>query len=158
MLVKCLVTLKALLIGQRIKKISKFCSNCGTKIGEPLVPPEIECLEDERILWAGHPSGLASGVTSSTQYILTNQRLKVISGRIGKKHEEIELIRIKDVKVRQGLTDKVQGIGSVEIISSDETDPRLVLKDIKDPINVKELIRISARKEKTGKLRFSERL
>ena len=144
--------------GNEFSEGNKFCLNCGTKIGEPLAPPTIEYLEEESVLWEGRPSGLASGVTSSTQYILTNQRLKVISGRIGKKHEEVELIRIRDVRVRQGLTDKVQGIGSVEIISSDETDPRLVLKDIKDPINVKELIRISARKEKTGKLRYTERL
>ncbi|MCJ7444851.1 MAG: PH domain-containing protein [Methanotrichaceae archaeon] len=139
-------------------KGSKFCSNCGTKIGElPEVQP-VEDLAEEVVLWEGHPSGLTSGITSSTRYILTNQRLKVTSGRIGKKYEEIELIRIKDVKAKEGLKERALGIGSVEIISSDETDPKLFLKDVKDPFNVMDIIRSAARKEKTGKLTYSERL
>ncbi|NYT02302.1 MAG: PH domain-containing protein, partial [Methanosarcinales archaeon] len=90
-------------------------------------------LDEERILWEGKPSGLTTGVTSSTRYILTNERLKISSGRIGKKHEEIELLRIKDVKVKQSLSDRAQGIGNIEILSTDETTPKIVLKDVKDP-------------------------
>ena len=101
---------------------------------------------------------MTSGITSSTFYILTNQRLRILSGRLSKKEEEIELIRIKDIRVKQGLMDRAKGIGDVEVVSADETTPNLVLKDIKDPVGVKETIRNAVRAERSNKLRYQERL
>ena len=134
----------------------KFCSGCGSKIGDATATP-VE-LEEEETIWEGRPSGLTSGITSSTLYILTNQRLRILSGRLSKKEEEIELIRIKDIRVKQGLMDRAKGIGDVEVVSADETTPNLVLKDIKDPVGVKETIRNAVRAERSNKLRYQERL
>ena len=82
----------------------------------------------------------------------------MISGRIGKKEEEIELIRVKDLSVKQGLKDRAVGVGDIEVISADETKSKLTLKDIKDPASVKEIIRNLVRKEKANKMKYQERI
>jgi hypothetical protein len=59
---------------------------------------------------------------------------------IRKKEEQIELIRIKDIELIQGLKDRALGVGDINIISTDEGDPRLKLVDVKNPGEVKDLI------------------
>ncbi len=84
-------------------------------------------------------------------YILTNERLFIIKkGYIGTQKEEIELYKIKDVRVKQGIKDKVIGIGTIEILSVDETTPIIILKQIKNPEYVKEAIRSAVRNSKAN--------
>lgn len=86
-------------------------------------------------------------------YELTNERLKINKqGIITQTRGDIELFKIKDMAVKQGLKDKAMGIGDIEIISSDESDPNIILKKIKDPHDVREQIRnaVKVAKEKVG--------
>ncbi|MDE6111039.1 MAG: PH domain-containing protein, partial [Eubacterium sp.] len=61
-----------------------------------------------------------------------------------------ELYKIKDVAVKQGIKDKVLGIGTIEIMSVDETTPMIILKQIKNPEYVKETIRNAVRNSKAN--------
>ncbi len=78
---------------------------------------------------------------SSTRYRLTTQRLFVQTGLIAKKLEEVELFRVKDVTLHQGVLQRLLGVGNVVVLSSDDTTPQLELAGISNPIDVKEQIR-----------------
>jgi membrane protein YdbS with pleckstrin-like domain len=78
---------------------------------------------------------------ASRKYRITNQRLFVTTGLIARKTEEIELFRIKDVKVDQGILERMLGYGTITVFSSDETAPQLVMIGIGRPVDVKETLR-----------------
>lgn len=54
-------------------------------------------------------------------YEFTDERLIIRRGIIMKSVDEIELYRIKDVKINFSLINQLAGIGSIAIASSDET-------------------------------------
>lgn len=53
--------------------------------------------------------------------------------------EEVNLYRMFDVSLRQSLFDKFFGTGTVTLYSNDERSPRLVLKNIKNPFQVRDM-------------------
>ena len=77
----------------------------------------------------------------STRYRLTTQRLFVQTGLIAKHVEEVELFRVKDVTLSQGVLQRMLGVGNVVVLSSDDTAPQLVLAGIPDPLAAKEQLR-----------------
>jgi uncharacterized membrane protein YdbT with pleckstrin-like domain len=84
-------------------------------------------------------------VISSTSYRLTNERLLIRSGWIAKSVQEIELYRMQDVALDQGILQRIFGVGSVSVVSIDKTTPRLMIKGIVNPEMIKEQIRKSYR-------------
>jgi len=94
-------------------------------------------------VWHGRPY-LSIGV----RYELTSQRLRVYHGILGNRIDEIELIRVKDTNVTQGLGERMLNIGDIYIVSADPTTPRLVLQNIHDPVAVRELFRKTVMEEK----------
>jgi hypothetical protein len=50
-------------------------------------------------------------LVASTRYRLTTQRLFAETGLIAKNLEEVELFRVKDVTLRQGVLDRLLGVG-----------------------------------------------
>jgi uncharacterized membrane protein YdbT with pleckstrin-like domain len=75
------------------------------------------------------------------RYRLTTQRLFLIRGFLSRIQNEIELIRVDDVEVRQGVIDRLWGIGTVRVVSTDRSHPELLLRSVIRPEAVKELIR-----------------
>jgi uncharacterized membrane protein YdbT with pleckstrin-like domain len=80
----------------------------------------------------------------STMYTVTNQRVLIEQGIFSKTVDEIDLRYVDDSQFTQSLVDRILGIGSVTLISSDKTSPRYVLRSIKDPRGVRETIRAEA--------------
>jgi membrane protein YdbS with pleckstrin-like domain len=76
-----------------------------------------------------------------TKYILTSQRLRLETGILSKNIEEIELYRILDTAVEQDFLDRILGIGTVTINSSDERQPVMRLLHIAQPREVREKFR-----------------
>ncbi|WP_019199487.1 PH domain-containing protein [Afipia birgiae] len=56
-----------------------------------------------------------------TKYTITNQRIKIQEGIIFRTSDEIELYRIKDVKVHYSILNQLFDIGIVTLLSSDPT-------------------------------------
>ena len=56
-----------------------------------------------------------------TRYTLTDERLIIESGILSKNLDEIELFRIKDTKLSQGLFQRFVGLGDINVASTDET-------------------------------------
>lgn len=61
-------------------------------------------------------------------------------GFLNIRDDELLLYRVRDINTKRNLWQRMLGVGTVTIVSSDSTQPTLVLKNIKDPITVKELI------------------
>jgi hypothetical protein len=106
--------------------------------GTPLAGNNVEVK-----VWEGRPY-LSIGV----RYELTGQRLRVYRGILGNRIEEIELIRVKDTNATQNLGERMLNIGDIYVVSADPTTPRLVLRNVHDPVAVRELLRKTVMEEK----------
>ena len=77
---------------------------------------------------------------SFTRYALSEDRLFLSVGFLNIRDDEILLYRVRDIDTSRTLWQRLFGVGTVTVMSSDKTMPSLALKNIKDPIFVKELI------------------
>lgn len=77
---------------------------------------------------------------SFTRYMLSEDRLFLSKGFLNVKDEELLLYRVRDISTGRTLLQRMLGVGTVTVLSSDKTNPTLVLKNIKDPIAVKEIL------------------
>jgi len=77
---------------------------------------------------------------SFTRYSLSDDRLFISVGFLNIKDDEILLYRVRDIDTSRTLWQRLFGVGTVTVLSSDKTMPTLVLKNVKDPVFVKELI------------------
>lgn len=101
----------------------------------------------ERDLWTGRPSQLVNLRTfvlaalffwlvvplgravwryltvRTTRYELTSQRLRTIRGIIARHVEELELYRVKDTAYSQSVFERIFGLATVRISSSDHSTP-----------------------------------
>ena len=94
---------------------------------------------------------------SFTQYSLSEDRLFISEGFLTIRDDEILLYRVRDIDTRRTLWQRLFGVGTVVVASSDKTMPNLVLKNIKDPIFVKELIHKQVEEAKIKRrVRFGE--
>lgn len=80
-------------------------------------------------------------VVKNQRYELTSQRLKVHSGVLSKKTDELELYRVKDTRFDQPLLLRLFGLGNVIIVSSDATSPVSTITAISDAQPLREQIR-----------------
>ena len=101
--------------------------------------------EAEKVLWEGRPF-----LSLSVHYQITNERVRITEGLLGKDREDIELVRIQDMDLTQGMTERMLGIGDVHIRSHDRSDPSLTLSNVSNPTEVHEILRravLKARKK-----------
>ena len=77
---------------------------------------------------------------SFTRYRLSEDRLFLSVGFFNIRDEEVLLYRIRDINTCRTLWQRLFGVGSITVISSDKSMPTLVLKNIKAPLHVKELL------------------
>lgn len=141
---------------------ANFCGKCGKPLSgksasaESARPParaEVPDAREEKTLWEGRPSDLGDQIRTgllmnNVRYKITSQRLIITTGLVGKKTEEIELVRIKDVALEKTVMDRVMGVGTIIVYSSDPTKPEVRLEDVKEAETVKDLLRGAVRAEK----------
>lgn len=85
---------------------------------------------------------------SFTRYALSEDRLFLSVGFLSVRDDELLLYRVRDISSRRTLWQRIFGVGTVTISSSDKTNPTLVLQNIKRPLEVKELIHKSVEENK----------
>lgn len=87
----------------------------------------------------------------SLRYRLTNHRLFTVRGLLARQHDELELIRVDDVSVRQNLLQRVFDVGTVTVLSTDSSNPVLAIQGVERPLELKERIRgeVRARRART---------
>ncbi len=77
---------------------------------------------------------------SFTRYALSEDRLFLETGFLSTNCEEIILYRIRDISLTISLWQRIFGVGTIKVESSDKTRPVLEIKNIKRPREVKELL------------------
>ena len=77
---------------------------------------------------------------SFTRYRLSGDRIFCERGFLNIHEEEVLLYRVQDLELQLSLGQRIFGVGSVLVHSSDKTSPTLELRNIKNPREVKELI------------------
>lgn len=94
---------------------------------------------------------------SFTRYQLSEDRLFISEGFLNIQDDEVLLYRVRDIDTRRSLWQRLFGVGTVTVMSSDKTMPTLVLKNVKDPVMVKELIHQQVEQMKIKRrVRFGE--
>ena len=94
---------------------------------------------------------------SFTRYGLSEDRLFLSVGFLSIKDEEILLYRIRDISVTRTLGQRLFGVGTITVNSSDKSNPVLEIKNIKDPTAVKELLHTQVEEMKDRRrVRYSE--
>ena len=77
---------------------------------------------------------------SFTRYRLSEDRLFCEKGFLNLKSDEVLLYRVQDLELTMSLGQRIFGVGTVCVHSSDKSIPHLDLKNVKNPRQVKELI------------------
>ena len=94
---------------------------------------------------------------SFTRYALSEDRLFISVGFLSIKDDEILLYRVRDIDTSRSLWQRLFGVGTVTVMSSDKTMPSLVLKNIKNPVAVKEMLHKQVEEMKIRRrVRFGE--
>lgn len=77
---------------------------------------------------------------SFTRYGMSEDRLFISVGFLNIKDDEVLLYRVRDIDTARTLWQRIFGVGTITVMSSDKTMPTLVLKNIKNPVEVKEML------------------
>lgn len=75
---------------------------------------------------------------SFTRYALSDDRLFQSVGFFNIRDDELLLYRVRDIITKRNLWQRIFGVGTVTVISSDKSQPTLVLKNIRNPMAFKE--------------------
>jgi hypothetical protein len=144
---------------QQEKLVSKIADSVLVAVNdlldeeEPLTVKEDEVDEfEERVLWKGRPF-----LSLVENYKLTTERVKITSGLASRRVENFELIRVQDIDFKQGMTERMFGIGDINIRGADPSNPDIKLRNVPKPEEVYETIRrawLDARKRHG--LKFAE--
>lgn len=139
-------------LGNRGAELPK---NSGmTTVSNPLTTPETA-------IWEGRPSQWTNIVAfllcvliipipwaiyrwlaiRCTKFTLTSQRLRMEEGILSRRFDDIELYRVKDLTLHQPFIQRLVGLGTIRLLTSDATHPTLTLPAISDPMEVRDVIR-----------------
>jgi uncharacterized membrane protein YdbT with pleckstrin-like domain len=137
---------------------------------ENQAPPE------ERTVWEGSPSQLQNLgtyivcillcwlvvpifvglwkylVTRSRRYEVTTQRIFYSSGVFSRERDQLEIYRVKDMRVVEPFFYRMVGRGNVLLDTSDRTTPTFVFEAVRDPRELADLLRthVEARRRQKG--------
>lgn len=92
------------------------------------------------------PLGLIIGcwyylVVKNIRYEITTERLKVFSGVLNKTANDIELYRVKDMRLFEPWYLRMFGLGHVLVLTSDLSNPHILIKAIPNALDVREKLR-----------------
>ena len=96
-------------------------------------------MESIEYLWKDRKRRLGMPL-SFTRYALSEDRLFCEKGFLNLKSDEVLLYRVQDLELTMTLGQRLFGVGTVCVHSTDKSIPHLDLKNVKNPREVKELI------------------
>jgi hypothetical protein len=143
------VDLSALPRDQQEKLVGKIADNVMVTIDGMLEPAQApgeaqpasqaqptEGAHEERVLWQGRPF-----LSMTESYVITTERIKTVKGLLSRGVENFELVRVQDIDVKQGLDERILGIGDLVIRGQDPSNPEIILRNISKPNEVYEILR-----------------
>lgn len=122
-------------------------------------------MNDENIIWSGTPSQLANlkcyllcGLfcwliipifimfwnflkIKNTSFKLTDERLIMRKGVFNKLTDQVELYRVKDIRLQEPFLLRIFGLGNIVLITSDKIYGEILLPYMRNPEDLKNNIR-----------------
>ena len=96
-------------------------------------------MDSIQYIWKDRKRILGMPITF-TRYRLSEDRLFCEKGFLNIKQDEVLLYSVRDLQLNLSLGQRIFGVGTICVVSSDKSVPHLDLISVKDPRNVKELI------------------
>lgn len=109
-----------------------------------------QLLVDEEILWKDRKRYLGLPI-SFTVYSLDNNRLYVKRGFFNSVMDELLLYRVLDVKLSRTFGQKIFGVGTIRLMTADQSNPNLEIKNIKKSDRIRKLISNIVERERNEK-------
>ena len=119
-----------------------------------MIASGIDSMTGSHVFWTVAVLFVASGVwviggiflrILGCSYRLTTERLFIERGILSRTIDQTELIRVDDVRIHKSLVDRLFGLGTVTVKSTDATDRDLSVEGISEPEKVAEAIRTRMR-------------
>ena len=86
-----------------------------------------------------------------TRYRLSEDRLFCEKGFLNIRQDEVLLYRVRDLQLHLSLFQRIFGVGTICVVSSDKSAPHLDLVNVRNPREVKELIHRSGESAKDSR-------
>ena len=103
-----------------------------------------------KILWSGRKHW-AWFPFSFTTYQLTSDRLYQQTGLMNTRYDEALLYKVIDICLRRSLAQKIFGTGTIVLTTRSDAQREIVLKNIKEPLEVRALLSQAIEEERERK-------
>lgn len=87
----------------------------------------------------------------AVSYQATGETLTIRHGVLNRQVEQVELFRIKDLSLSKPVWQRMLGMGTIELLTSDQTAPVVRLEAIANSDQVLELLRSTVLRERQAK-------
>jgi uncharacterized membrane protein YdbT with pleckstrin-like domain len=72
-------------------------------------------------------------VKLGAEYRLHQESLEVETGLVARSVDNLQLFRVRDLRLRQSLLGRIFGVGDIQVTSTDQTTPHLVVRGVAEP-------------------------
>lgn len=107
--------------------------------------------EREKYLWYDRKRTFLGLPWSFTKYAFSEDRFFIEKGFFTTTFDEVRLYRILDLKLTQTLGQKMFGVGTITVFSSDKAQGEFEIKNVKKPRIVKEELSNQIEKQRDAK-------
>ena len=107
-------------------------------------------MESIQYIWKDRKRIMGLPITF-TRYRLSDDRLFCEKGFLNIRQDEVLLYRVRDLQLNLSLGQRIFGVGTICVVSSDKSVPHLDLVNVKNPRQVKELIHRSVEEAKDAR-------
>lgn len=88
---------------------------------------------------------------SFTKYSMSEDRLFVETGFLNLEQNEVRLYRILDLQLKRSLGQRIFGVGSIFVSSSDKNLGTFEIRNVKNSANVKEMLSVQVEQQREAK-------
>ena len=88
---------------------------------------------------------------SFTKYSMSEDRLFVETGFLNLTQNEVRLYRILDLQLKRSLGQRIFGVGSIYVSSSDKNLGTFEIRNVKNSANVKEMLSVQVEQQRESK-------
>lgn len=91
------------------------------------------------LLWKDRKHILGMPI-SVTRYSMSEDRVFLQKGLFSMQFEEVVLYRVSDISLKMSFGQRLFGLGTIIVHSSDKTTPHFEIRGIRHPLEVKEML------------------
>lgn len=108
-------------------------------------------MSDRNVLWSDRKRTFLGLPLSFTKYSMTEERLIINTGFLNIEENEVRLYRVLDLKLTRSLGQRLFGVGTIIVTSSDKSMGTFEIKSVKHSKNVKEMLSTQVEQQRDEK-------